>query len=95
VLRSHPGDLAAIDEAARRVQRRRGLPTALVQWIQVAFHRAIGSGRQLVDDPPNWFQRTVPGAVLTALAPVTARFVGYGFRPERVSDEVLGPVAPA
>jgi 2-polyprenyl-6-methoxyphenol hydroxylase-like FAD-dependent oxidoreductase len=89
VLRDHAGD-AAVDQAARRVQRRRRRPTAAMQRIQVTAHRAIGSGRELAPDPPGRFERTVPPAILAALRPVTARFVGYGFRPERVSDEVLG-----
>ncbi len=91
VLRATPSDGAALDAAARRVQRRRRPPTAMMQRLQVAAHRAIGSGRELVHDPPNRFERTVPGAVLTALRPVTARVIGYGFRPERLSDEVLDP----
>jgi hypothetical protein len=63
----------------------------MMQRLQVAAHRAIGSGRELVHDPPNRFERSVPGSVLTALRPVTARVIGYGFRPERISDEVLAP----
>ena len=72
-LRADPGDGAALDEAARRVQRRRRPPTAVVQ------------------DPPTSFEQIVPEAMLSVLRPVTARFIGYGFRPERVSDEVLDP----
>jgi 2-polyprenyl-6-methoxyphenol hydroxylase-like FAD-dependent oxidoreductase len=98
LLRSRPNDSAAleqaVDDAARRVQRRRRRPTALMQRIQVAGHRAIGSGRPLVHDPPTEFEQTVPGAVLAALTPVTARFIGYGFRPERISDEVLSSPPP-
>jgi 2-polyprenyl-6-methoxyphenol hydroxylase-like FAD-dependent oxidoreductase len=90
VLRANPGDGAALDEAARRVKRRRRPPTAVVQRIQVAAHRAIGSGRALVHDPPTSLEQVVPEATLAALRPVTARFIGYGFRPERVSAEVLG-----
>ncbi|MEP6649203.1 MAG: FAD-dependent oxidoreductase [Lapillicoccus sp.] len=89
VLRADP-DADALDAAARRVQRRRRRPTAMMQGIQVAAHRTIGSGRQFALDPPNRFVRTVPGALLTALRPVTARFIGYGFRPERISAAVLG-----
>ena len=91
VLRTTPSDGAALDAAARRVQRRRRPPTAMMQRLQVAAHRTIGSGRELVHDPPNRFERTVPGAVLNALRPLTARLIGYGFRPERISDEVLDP----
>jgi 2-polyprenyl-6-methoxyphenol hydroxylase-like FAD-dependent oxidoreductase len=89
VLRSHPDDQAALDDAARQVQRRRRRPTAMMQRIQIVAHRFLRSGRELVHDPPTRFERTVPGAVLTALRPVTARFIGYGFRPERISDDVL------
>jgi 2-polyprenyl-6-methoxyphenol hydroxylase-like FAD-dependent oxidoreductase len=69
-------------------------PTALMQRIQIAAHRFLRSGRELVHDPPNRFERTVPSAVLTALRPVTARFIGYGFRPERINDEVLSSPPP-
>jgi 2-polyprenyl-6-methoxyphenol hydroxylase-like FAD-dependent oxidoreductase len=91
VLRARPDDATALDDAARRVQRRRRPPTAVMQRIQVVVHRAIGSGRALVHDPPNRFERTVPGAVLNAVRPLTARLIGYGFRPERISDAVLDP----
>jgi 2-polyprenyl-6-methoxyphenol hydroxylase-like FAD-dependent oxidoreductase len=94
VLRSRPDDDAALDDAARQVQRRRQRPTALMQRIQIAAHRFLRSGRELVHDPPNRFERTVPSAVLTALRPVTARFIGYGFRPERINDEVLSSPPP-
>jgi 2-polyprenyl-6-methoxyphenol hydroxylase-like FAD-dependent oxidoreductase len=91
VLRATPDDADGVDDAARRVQRRRRPPTAMMQRIQVAVHRAIGSGRALVHDPPTAFERTVPAAVLSTLRPLTARLIGYGFRPERISDEVLDP----
>jgi 2-polyprenyl-6-methoxyphenol hydroxylase-like FAD-dependent oxidoreductase len=90
-FRAHPGDDAALDAAAHRVQRRRRPPTAVVQRIQVAAHRAIGSGRELVHDPPTSLEQVVPEAMLSALRPVTARFIGYGFRPERINDEILRP----
>ena len=93
VLRATPDDADALDDAARRVQRRRRPPTAMMQRIQVAAHRAIGSGRELVHDPPTALQRTVPAAVLSTLRPLTARLIGYGFRPERISDDVLDPSA--
>jgi 2-polyprenyl-6-methoxyphenol hydroxylase-like FAD-dependent oxidoreductase len=94
VLRSRPDDHAALDKAARQVQHRRRRPTSLMQRIQIAAHRFLRSGRDLVHDPPNRFERTVPGAVLALLRPVTARFIGYGFRPERISDEVLSSPPP-
>jgi 2-polyprenyl-6-methoxyphenol hydroxylase-like FAD-dependent oxidoreductase len=94
VLRSRPDDEAALDDATRRVQRRRRAPTALMQRIQIAAHWFLRSGRELVHDPPTRFECTVPGAILTALRPVTARFIGYGFRPERISDDVLSPPPP-
>ena len=62
-----------------------------MQRIQVTLHRAIRSGRALVHDPPTAFERTVPAAVLSAVRPLTARLIGYGFRPERISDQVLNP----
>ena len=73
VLRATPDDGAALDEAARRVQRRRRPPTATMQRVRVAAHRAIRSGRELVHEPPNRFERTVPGAVLAAARPLTGR----------------------
>ena len=91
VLRARPGDGAALDAAARGIQRRRRPPTAVVQRIQATAHRAIGSGRNLVHEPPTSLEQVVPEAMLAALRPVTARFIGYGFRPERVSAEVLQP----
>jgi 2-polyprenyl-6-methoxyphenol hydroxylase-like FAD-dependent oxidoreductase len=94
VLRSRPDDHVALDDAARQVQRRRRRPTALMQRIQIAAHRFLRSGRELVHDPPTRFELTVPGAVLAALRPVTARFIGYGFRPERINDGVLNPPPP-
>jgi 2-polyprenyl-6-methoxyphenol hydroxylase-like FAD-dependent oxidoreductase len=94
VLRSRPDDHVALDNAARKVQRRRRRPTAMMQRIQIAAHRFLRSGRELVHDPPTRFERTVPGAVLAALRPVTARFIGYGFRPERINDGVLNPPPP-
>ena len=60
-----------------------------MQRIQVTMHRAIGSGRALVHDPPNRFERTVPRVVLNTVRPLTARLIGYGFRPERISAAVL------
>src|SRR4029450_13411599 len=76
VLRAPPDDADGCGDAARRVQRRRRPPTAMMQRIQVAVHRAIGSGRALVHDPPTAFERTVPAAVLSTVRPRTAGRVG-------------------
>ena len=90
MLRPHRRDGAALDAADRRVQRRRRRPTARMQRLQLAAHRAIANGRVSVHPPPNRRERTVPD-VLTTPRPVTARPIGYGFRPERIGAELLDP----
>ena len=62
------------DDAAPPGGRRTARSAAVASWSTT---RRTGSSA------------LVPGAVLSALRPLTARLIGYGFRPERISDEVL------
>jgi 2-polyprenyl-6-methoxyphenol hydroxylase-like FAD-dependent oxidoreductase len=70
-------------EDLRRVQKRRELPTRLIQAIQVFIHRRVSGG------PPGEIADGLPLPVrilrsLPFLTRITARVVGLGFRPERV-----------
>jgi len=80
------GDGAAVDDACAAVQKRRALPTALMQRIQRGVHRTLATGRgvRLVDNPPNARQRAVMRLTIPIARPLLARLVGYGFRPERL-----------
>ncbi len=96
ILRAQPGNLASIDEALQRVERRRSLPTALMQQLQVFLHRLIGrnGGVRLFRSPPARVRRTVAASLIPIMRPLGARLIGYGFRPERIDAAVLrGPVA--
>ncbi|WP_010205749.1 FAD-dependent oxidoreductase [Salinibacterium sp. PAMC 21357] len=91
VLRKHGTDAAAIDAVCAAVQRRRALPTALMQRLQRGAHRLIDSAttRTVIHNPPRLRERFVIAAVLPRIRPVLARIVGYGFRPERIARGVL------
>jgi 2-polyprenyl-6-methoxyphenol hydroxylase-like FAD-dependent oxidoreductase len=70
-------------EDLRAVQKRRELPTRLMQAIQVFIHRRISGGPpgEIVDGLP------LPMRFVTRLPFLTripARVVGLGFRPEHV-----------
>jgi len=80
------GDAAEIDAACVAVQRRRELPTILMQRIQRGVHRTIATGRgvRLLDNPPTRLQRIVMRIAIPIARPLMARLVGYGFRPERL-----------
>lgn len=80
------GGAADIDAACVAVQRRRELPTLLMQRIQRAVHRTIATGRgvRLVDNPPTRMQRAVMRVAIPIARRLMARLVGYGFRPERL-----------
>lgn len=77
---------ARIDRALAAVQRRRALPTALMQRMQRVAHRVIGAGDglHLLHNPPTRPQRTVLRIGIPNLRPILARIVGYGFLPESV-----------
>ena len=93
VLRKQGTDAAAIDAACAAVQRRRALPTALMQRMQRVAHRLIDSAtsRTVIHNPPTMRERFVIAVVLPRLRPILARIVGYGFRPERIARGVLKP----
>jgi 2-polyprenyl-6-methoxyphenol hydroxylase-like FAD-dependent oxidoreductase len=73
----------------RRIQRRRGFPTRVTQWLQVAVQRRI-IARVLVETGP-----LKPPLVVRLLAKIPflrripARVVGLGLRPEHISRELL------
>ncbi|GAA1953614.1 FAD-dependent oxidoreductase [Microbacterium deminutum] len=77
---------AAIDRALGALQRRRALPTALMQRIQRIAHGVIGSGGglHLLHNPPTRRERMVMRVAIPTARPILARIVGYGFRPERI-----------
>ncbi|MGV8858784.1 FAD-dependent oxidoreductase [Rhodoglobus sp.] len=95
VLRKHGADAAAIDSVCAAVQRRRSLPTALMQRMQRVAHRLIdrATSRTVIHNPPWLRERLVIAVVLPRIRPVLARIVGYGFRPERIARGVLLPSA--
>ncbi|MFT4220456.1 MAG: FAD-dependent oxidoreductase [Microbacterium sp.] len=76
----------AIDRAFTAVQRRRALPTALMQAMQRGVHRVIATGRglRLLHNPPTRGERALLRLVLPLARRVMSRLVGYGFRPERL-----------
>jgi 2-polyprenyl-6-methoxyphenol hydroxylase-like FAD-dependent oxidoreductase len=81
----------AIDAAAQAVQKRRDLPTVLMQRVQLAIHRVIGQGigRRVLHNPPTRTERAVLRLLIPIVRPFAARLVGYGFRPERIDPAVL------
>lgn len=86
VLRYPNATPLRIDQALAALQRRRAMPTALMQRIQRGAHAVIGSGGglHLLHNPPTRRERIVMRAVIPVARPVLARIVGYGFRPERI-----------
>jgi 2-polyprenyl-6-methoxyphenol hydroxylase-like FAD-dependent oxidoreductase len=83
-------DAAALDAGARAVERRRARPTEWMQRIQLTLHRTIAKGgAQLLHAPPTLRERIWLANVLPLIKPWAVRLVGYGFRPERISAEVL------
>ncbi|MBH0131062.1 FAD-dependent oxidoreductase [Salinibacterium sp. NK8237] len=94
-LRTKGTDAAAIDEACAALQRRRALPTALMQRMQRVAHRLINRATRgvVLHNPPQLRERFVIAVVLPRLRPILARIVGYGFRPERIARGILRPRA--
>ncbi|MGV8911572.1 MAG: FAD-dependent oxidoreductase [Rhodoglobus sp.] len=92
-LRKRGADAAAIDSACAAVQRRRSLPTALMQRMQRVAHRLIDSATSgpVIHNPPRLRERFVIAVVLPRIRPILARIVGYGFRPERIARGILTP----
>jgi 2-polyprenyl-6-methoxyphenol hydroxylase-like FAD-dependent oxidoreductase len=87
-LRSSTVDPGAVDAACAAVQRRRALPTALMQRIQRGVHRTLATGRgiRLLHNPPTTRQRVMMRLIIPLGRPLLARLVGYGFRPERLGS---------
>jgi len=81
---------AGLDAGARAVERRRARPTEWMQRIQLTLHRTIAKGgAQLLHAPPTLRERILLANLLPVIKPLAVRLVGYGFRPERISAEVL------
>jgi 2-polyprenyl-6-methoxyphenol hydroxylase-like FAD-dependent oxidoreductase len=91
LLRNQGSDVAVIDSVCAAVQRRRTLPTALMQRMQRVAHRLIDSAttRTIIHSPPTLRERFVIAVVLPRIRPILARILGYGFRPERIARGVL------
>jgi 2-polyprenyl-6-methoxyphenol hydroxylase-like FAD-dependent oxidoreductase len=83
------GTLSA--RVVKRIQRRRQLPVRLMQPIQLTLHRVIArpGGGGFVPSRMPWWQRAVAYLMLPVLRRVMARLVGRGFRPERLTGELL------
>ena len=86
-LRAHavtPADLA-------RVQKRRARPAERMQRIQLILHNAIGKpgGGAILPSPLPLPVRILLKVVIPPARFFTARLIGRGFRPERISAEVL------
>ena len=81
-------DPDAVDAACAAVQRRRALPTGLMQRIQRGVHRTIATGRgiRLLHNPPTTAERAMMRLIIPPARPLLARLVGYGFRPERLQS---------
>jgi len=75
----------------QRVQRRRLWPVRLMQPIQLGLHRVIArpGGGGFLPYPMKRWQRAVAAVVLPVSRRVMPRLVGRGFRPERLSGDIL------
>ncbi len=82
-------------ELLKRVQRRRLLPVRLMQPIQLALHRVLArpGGGGFLPNPMRPWQKAVAAVVLPVTRRVLPRLVGRGFRPERLSGDILHAVA--
>jgi len=80
----------------RRVQRRRLPPVRLMQPIQLTLHRVIAKpgGGAFLHNPMRWRERAIARVLLPVLRRVSARIIGRGFRPERISDALVRNWAP-
>lgn len=84
------GSLTAAD--LERVQKRRAGPAKRMQNIQLRLHAVIGrpGGGQILPSPVPWPIRAVLKVAIAPARFFTARLIGRGFRPERISARVLG-----
>lgn len=79
------GGASALDRASAAVQRRRALPTRLMQGIQLRVHRVIARPRaRILHNPPTRLERAALRVIIPPARRILPRLVGYGFRPERV-----------
>ena len=88
VLRDPAASPGAVDRTLAALQRRRALPTALMQGMQRIAHGVVGSGSglHLLHNPPSLRERAIMRVAIPIARPILARIVGYGFRPERIRD---------
>ncbi|MCU1405894.1 MAG: monooxygenase [Glaciihabitans sp.] len=73
------------------VQRRRLWPVRRMQSVQLALHRRIArpGGGAVIPNPMPAGGRLLLAIIMPILRPVAARIVGRGFRPERISAQLL------
>jgi len=81
------------DRDLAAVQRRRGFPTRATQKVQLMMQGAAARRRASGDKagPPGFLKKI---ARWPALAHVTGRLIGMGFRPEHVAPQILAGVRP-
>ncbi|HEX4400334.1 MAG TPA: FAD-dependent oxidoreductase [Galbitalea sp.] len=79
-----------------RVQRRRLRPAARMQSLQLALHNAIGKpgGGAILPSPLPRLLRVFLAIVIPPTRLITARVIGRGFRPERISSALLSGATP-
>jgi 2-polyprenyl-6-methoxyphenol hydroxylase-like FAD-dependent oxidoreductase len=84
------GSLTAAD--LERVQKRRAGPAKRMQNIQLRLHSVIGrpGGGRILPSPVPRPIRVVLRVLIPPARFFTARLIGRGFRPERISASVLG-----
>jgi 2-polyprenyl-6-methoxyphenol hydroxylase-like FAD-dependent oxidoreductase len=78
-------DLAAIEH-------RRLPPVRAMQALQLRMHSAIGKpqSKPLLSNPPTAAQRAALNIVVPTIRSIAPRLLGRGFRPETISDVVVG-----
>jgi 2-polyprenyl-6-methoxyphenol hydroxylase-like FAD-dependent oxidoreductase len=74
-----------------RLERRRLPPVRLMQPIQMRLHALIAKpgGGSFLRDPMPWWQYAAAAIALPVVRRVMARVVGRGFRPERLTPELM------
>jgi 2-polyprenyl-6-methoxyphenol hydroxylase-like FAD-dependent oxidoreductase len=79
------------DEDLAAVERRRKPPVSLMQPLQLQLHRLIAKpgGGAVLSNPPTARQRAALRVVIPLARRIMPRLLGLGFRPERISAELL------
>jgi 2-polyprenyl-6-methoxyphenol hydroxylase-like FAD-dependent oxidoreductase len=79
------------DEDLERVQRRRKPPVSLMQPIQLQVHKVIArpGGGAILSRPPTASQRAALRILIPIARRIMPRLLGLGFRPERITAELL------